>query len=121
MGLEYDHMRAPFRYRLFFSVRVFGRRKINGIEMVPSGHRLTVCKTVPFGTLFWSPFANFMGTDSALLVGGTLPFKGTVLVPFFLLKRAPFFKTVPQGHCFGSLFFLSAGSKVYLRQNFTRV
>ncbi len=32
--------------------------------------------------------------------------KGTVLV-HFSLKRAPFSKKVPTGHCFGSLIFLS--------------
>ncbi len=53
---------------------------------------------MPFWALSWCPFAK--GHQFCL-------YKGTVLVPF-VLKRAPFFKTVPKGHCFGSIFFLSA-------------
>ncbi len=33
-------------------------RKINGIETVPLGHCLMVCKTMPFRVLFWCPFAK---------------------------------------------------------------
>ncbi len=46
----------------------------------------------------------------------TVPFwwgGGTVLMPF-LPKRAPFFETVPKGHCFGSVFFLSDVLILYL-------
>ena len=33
-------------------------RKISGTEMVHLGHRLMVRKAVPFGALFWCPFAK---------------------------------------------------------------
>ncbi len=33
-------------------------RKIHGTKIVPLGHRLMVRKTVPFGALFWCPFAK---------------------------------------------------------------
>ena len=69
-------------------------------------------KTAPFFTFFrnknsalfcgkWCPWGNVL-ESSAPLVGG--PFAITELV---LVKRAPVFKTVPKGHCFGSIFFLS--------------
>ncbi len=47
------------------------------------------------------PFSKFCGKRCPLVWD-----KGTVLVPFSL-KWEPFSKTVPKGHCFGSLFFLS--------------
>ncbi len=93
-------------------------RKINGTEIM-----------APFegpqnSALFWCPFAKV--ENGALLEKGTifnffvevfwktvlfcswaLGHKGTVLLPFSM-KRAPIFKTVSTGHCFGSVSFLSA-------------
>ncbi len=57
----------------------------------------TVLKNGALKALFWKMLPFWWGAFCH---------KGTVLVPF-LLKRAPFFKTVPKGHCFGSVFFLS--------------
>ena len=81
-------------------------KKISGTKMVPQGHRLIVHKTVPFGAPFWCHFPK-----GALLSAGTTSFwclRGTKIVPF-LSKKAPFFKMVPQGHCFSTLFSLSVG------------
>ncbi len=36
----------------------YSLRKIDGTKMMPLGYRLVVRKTVPFGTLFWCPFAK---------------------------------------------------------------
>ena len=54
-----------------------------------------------------------IGSDGALLLG-ELCHKGTVLVPC-LVKRTPLSKTIPQGHCFGSIFFLSVPADAWLK------
>ena len=64
-------------------------RKINGTEMVPLlGHCLMVRKKVPFGALFWCPFAKGH-QNGALLVGGTLT-KGNCFGAFFTKKGTIF-------------------------------
>ncbi len=84
---QYDHIQYKENSPFFTETTL---RKIDGTKMVSLGHRLMVRKTEPFGALFWCPFA-----------------KGHWFCLSFLLKRAPFFKTVPKGHCSGSAFFLS--------------
>ncbi len=55
----------------------------------------------------WCPKGTVL-ENYALLVGSTFP-KGNCFGAF-LLKKAPFFKTVSKGHCFGSVFFHSVGN-----------
>ncbi len=59
-----------------------------------------------------APF--FCKMENAAFLMGTLCQRGTVLAPCFTKTGTIFQKMVPQGHCFGSLFFLNEMTQYFL-------
>ncbi len=80
-----------------------------------------VCKTVPFGALFWCPVAKghrfcLSFPNGALLVGGTLP-KGNCFGAF-LLKKGTIFQNGSQRAVFWLRLFFSVRSIIAARSPF---